>query len=134
MDIDKKHFFLYYFVGFKNIFIMKNFVLALLCTVLAFGIGANAAVKADIPDDDKVKVAAAVVVSDKPGQEGVQILKNFQAGDDVNLITRHSSKRMRKQALKMAEDLCRIREISYEQYVQLAKDLDLKPKSEKKLL
>ncbi len=113
---------------------MKSLVLALLCAVLAFGVRANAAVKADTPDDAKIKVAAVAVVSDKPGQEGVKILKDFAAGDDEYVLTKESPLRKRKVALKMAEDLCKIKEISYAQYVQLAKDLGLKPKPEKKFL
>lgn len=111
---------------------MKKIVFVLLCTVLAFGVRANASQTVN-PDDQKVKVAAVSVTSDKPGQDGVKILKDFSAGDDANLVTRNSSLRMRRQAVKMAAELYRVQELTYAEYAQLAEDLGIKPKSQAKL-
>ncbi len=112
---------------------MKSFVLVLLCVIMAFEVKANATVKADVSDEKKLKVTATYVVSDKSGWEGVRNLIAFSAGDDVSLVTKHGLRQRRKKLLRIIEDLCRVQVVSYEQYVQVAKDLSMKPKAEKKL-
>ncbi len=112
---------------------MKRIIFALVLTALAFGIRANASRKNFSPDDDRLRAAAVSVVSDKPGQEGVQILKDFAAGDNTYLLNRNSRKDLRRKALKMAEELYFKDEISYRQYVMLADDLGLKAKPQFKM-
>ncbi len=75
----------------------------------------------------KTEAAAVSVTTDKPGQDGAKNVKEFQNGETKLMVTRNSSKRKRKQAVKLSYDLYKQGIITYEEHKSFAEDMAIKP-------
>ena len=103
----------------------------LLSAVFAFSLN-SVTVSAQEKKQD-IKIMATANLSDTPAQEGVGKILALSQGNSEYELTPDSPRSQRVAAKKLAGELYKANKISYEQYAEVCKSLNLKPKAKDKL-
>ena len=105
---------------------MKRFVFILFCSVMlsmlnTFSVCAQ-------KHETVIKIAATSNLSDAPADEALKKMEAFLNGDSLYELNAQSPISERKAAVKMAFELCVKNKISYNQYADICKALNIRPK------
>jgi hypothetical protein len=105
---------------------MKKFVFMLLCATMFVLLNSSEVCAQE--KNEKIKIAATSNFSDAPANEGIKKALDFLNGNTTYALDANSPKRVRKAAVKMARELYVAEKISYEQYADVCRHLNFKPK------
>lgn len=75
----------------------------------------------------KIEAAATSVTSRTPGIDGANNVKEFSNGEPKLMVTQNSSKRKRKEAVKLSYELYKQGLITYEEHKSFAEEMSCKP-------
>ncbi|MBQ8869873.1 MAG: hypothetical protein IJ019_00675 [Alphaproteobacteria bacterium] len=111
---------------------MKKCVFVLLCAVIYFGASSLTALAQE--NQTTIRVAATSNLSDAPADEALKKMVDFLNGDSSFELNEHSPREVRKEAVKMAFELCKAKKISYDHYADICRRLHFRAKSRSKCI